>query len=158
MEVKRPRSHTTWATWLPASGGQGDPLPKTTGPGRRTDPSSPDRAGRKPVCRWPVTTPRCSSPGEFRAHRGWPPSPAQRAREWPRRLERGLPAPLSPLRPQLQGPSITLLTPAASSPSGSSRALDVRLAQTGLVPSAEDGHPRASPGWHATPPHRQHNP
>lgn len=83
VEVTRPRSHPMWATWLPASGGQGDPLPKTTGPGRRMDPNSPNRAGRGPVCRGPL-----AAPGEVRAQRGWPPSPAQRAREWPGRLER----------------------------------------------------------------------
>lgn len=78
-EMKRPQSLTTWATWLPASEGQGDPLPKTTGPGRWTDPYSPDPTGREPVCRWPLTTLGCSSPGEVTAHRGRPPSSARRA-------------------------------------------------------------------------------
>lgn len=81
-------------------GGQGDPLPKTTGPGRRTDPSSPNRAGRGPVCRGPL-----AAPGEVRAHRGWPPRPAQRAREWPGRLERAASAPVIPavLLPRAEG-------------------------------------------------------
>ena len=138
--------------------GPGRPASTDHWPWKEDGPQQPWPGGREPVCRWPLTTPRCSSPGEVRAHRGWPPSPAQRACEWPRRLERGPSAPLSSLRSRLQGPSITLLTPAASSSSGSSRALDVRLAHTGLVPSAEDGHPRASPGWHTPPSHSQHDP